>query len=80
MRKCKIESRRSVGCIKVMDNPGSNDNIGAVSGVNMLRVAIVLEVSAQLSRNPNRAARSHIAVLAHSLVGGGLTLSLSQVD
>ena len=53
MRKSKIESRRAAGCIKLMDNPGNNDNIGAVSGVNMLRVAMVLEGSARVVPKSN---------------------------
>jgi len=71
MRKCKIESRRAAGCIKVMDNPSSNDNIGAVSGVYMLRVATVLEVSAHLvSKSKARGAISHCSARPFSRRGG----------
>jgi hypothetical protein len=46
MRKYKIESRRDVGCIKNLDITAPGDSFRAVGVVNMLRTAMVLEVSA----------------------------------
>ena len=40
----------------------------------MLRVATVLTSARMSSRNPTRAARSHIALPAHSVAGSGLTI------
>jgi len=62
MRKTEIESRWKSGRIKVMDNPRVNDSFRAVSGLNMPRVAVVLEVSVHVvSKSKSRGAISHLS-------------------
>jgi hypothetical protein len=48
MRKNKIESGADIGRIKSSTNAPMNDTLAGVGGVNMLRMAVVLNLSAHV--------------------------------